>query len=373
MYTQLAQHQAAGDQFNRGLGLLAASAFPGRRPDLIMNAMSGGNGPDAGSLFSNMMAIQNWQQQQQRYQAVLSSIPKMAEKLGIDPSILTTMAQADPENFGRSLGQIEMARAGLTGNLTDKEYNQAKQNFQTQHPGETLPAELQSEAAFAQQQGQNIVTANATAKDLVADKANFQPALQGYDKAIGLIDQLQTPAMQAGLKEFLGTTGSMRPVATMSANGKAAWALYKQVMAMQFAAGTQDFKGAGRITQQELNQDAPSQSTMGQLNQDPEDFMKGMGAYRNQLATHRANLFGKAGQLDDPALGDQDYGLISPIYKPGGDLFVAGQKGRSAAASPTSSAPIASVKTPEDVAKLPKGTKFVIPDGSGRIGIAPGS
>ena len=81
---------------------------------------------------------------------------------------------------------------------------------------------------------------------------------------------------------------------------------------------------------------------MGQLNQDPEDFMRGMATYRNQLATRRANLFGKAGQLDDPALGEQDYGLISPIYKPGGDLFVAGQKGRSPpAAAAASSAPAA--------------------------------
>ena len=186
--------------------------------------------------------------------------------------------------------------------------------------------------------------------------------------------------MQEGAKEFLGTIGSIRPVATMSTNGKAAWALYKQIMATQFSAGVQDFKGAGRITQQELTQDAPSQSTMGQLNQDPEDFMRGVATYRNQLATHRANLFGKAGQLDDPALGEQDYGLISPIYKPGGDLFVAGQKGRSppaaaAASSSSSSAPEATggatdlrgSKDPDgDYAKLPSGAVFIGPDGHQR-------
>ena len=199
MYVQLAQHQQAADQFNKGLGLLAASAYPGRRPDIIMNAMGGGGGADPASLFGNMMTMQNWQQQQQRYQSMMGSIPAMAQKMGIDPSILTTMLQSDPEGFGKSIGQIEMAQAGLTGNLTDKEYRGAVKNFQAANPDQPLPPELQTEAAFAQQQSENITTRNATAKDLVADKANFQPALQNYDKALGAImDQLQTPAMQEG-------------------------------------------------------------------------------------------------------------------------------------------------------------------------------
>ena len=41
LYGQLVQRQQANESFNRGAGLLAASMYPGRRPDLIMNAMSG--------------------------------------------------------------------------------------------------------------------------------------------------------------------------------------------------------------------------------------------------------------------------------------------------------------------------------------------
>ena len=186
------------------------------------------------------------------------------------------------------------------------------------NPGTTraLPPDTstQSEGAWDQQQREAITTRDTAAKtktaDLVADQHNFAPALGNYDKGIGLIDQFMTPKMQAGAQEFLGTGGSPRAggrARRMSADGKAAWALYKQIMATQFSAGVQDFKGAGRITQQELTQDAPSQSTMGQLNQDPNDFFAGVQKYRDQLAQKRAGLFGVAQKGDDPRLSDEDY------------------------------------------------------------------
>ena len=97
--------------------------------------------------------------------------------------------------------------------------------------------------------------------------------------------------MQKAAQEFLGRGGQLKiDSGALSDPAKKALQLYKQIMASQFAAGTQDFKGAGRITQQELTQDAPSQSTMG-INQSPGDFFDAVKTYRDQIAQHRAQLF----------------------------------------------------------------------------------
>lgn len=62
-----------------------------------------------------------------------------------------------------------------------------------------------------------------------------------------------------------------------------------------------------------------------------------------------------------PVIGDEAQGVIKRFSSPGG------APGIPAAAS----APVATVKTPDDVKHLPSGTRFLIPDGSGRIGVAP--
>lgn len=62
-----------------------------------------------------------------------------------------------------------------------------------------------------------------------------------------------------------------------------------------------------------------------------------------------------------PVIGDEAQGVIKRFSSPGG------APGIPAAAS----APVATVKTPDDVKHLPSGTRFLIPDGSGRVGVAP--
>ena len=52
-------------------------------------------------------------------------------------------------------------------------------------------------------------------------------------------------------------------------------------------------------------------------------------------------------------------------------LSVIQQRGTPAASDNAGAPPVATVKTPADVAALPSGTQFLIPDGSGRIGVAP--
>ena len=114
------------------------------------------------------------------------------------------------------------------------------------------------------------------------------------------------------------------------ADEQAALAKYNKIMAAQYAAGVQDFKGAGRITQQELKQDLPSQSTMANRAQSAADFRTGVQEYIQKMKEKRAQLFGMAGQLASPDLSEEDFGKVNEIYRPGGDLYVPAQPTRKA-------------------------------------------
>ena len=349
MYLQLAMRQQASNSLDRSLGLIAASAYPGRHPEMIMNAMSGGQ-QDPGALFSNVLQLQQAAQQQQNMQAYRAAVPGMLEKAGLDPSY-APLVMANPD----IMSKIVETQAGVGGNPAWQAQLRAEKSLTAQgKPIPWTPGDPTSYDAWTKANtGQAVTTAKTQADDLTADQHNFTPALSNYDKGIGLVDQFMTPRMQEGAKQFLGTAGQYRPLATMNEDGKAAYALYKQIMATQFSAGTQDFKGAGRITQQELTQDAPSQSTMGQLNQDPSDFFAGVTKYRDQLAQHRANLFGAAQQTTDPRLSDQDYAkYVAP------NLDVTGGPRR-----PNDFSKLSDADATSAVAKLPKGQTFVGPDG----------
>ena len=354
MFVQLMQRQQADQGFNRGLGMLAAGFAQPRDRAAMIDAMSQG-GPDAGGLMGNLIKLQQYNIEQQQRQALMQSLPAMLDKAGIDRSY-APLAMANPD----FLAKIVEMQTGVSGDPVQRELAQSRREWLAQNPGKTeadmvaAKPELAGPVEF--QAGRTAATTDAATKtkDLVADQHNFAPALTNYDKGIGLVDQFMTPDMQEGAKEFLGTTGQLKPVALMSDKGKAAWALYKQIMATQFSAGTQDFKGAGRITQQELTQDAPSQSTMGQLNQAPDDFFAGVQKYRDQLAQHRANLFGSAQQATDPRLSDTDYAkYVAP------NLDVMGGPRRANDFSKMSDA-----DATKAVANLSPGSTFIGPDGN---------
>jgi hypothetical protein len=179
-----------------------------------------------------------------------------------------------------------------------------------------------------------------------------------------MIGDAQNLLKQPGLDNILGPANQFKQAPATWGDTAKAMAIYNKVMAQQYAAGVQDFKGAGRITQTELNQDAPSQSIMKNRQLDPTSYRQGVQDYINKLQIKRANAFGAAGQLASPDLSDQDYDQnVNPIFKPHGDLYVPGQAARPG--------PDTTIKSPGDVAKLAHGRAFVIPDGSGAIGYAP--
>jgi hypothetical protein len=376
MFVQLMQRQQSNEQFNRGAGMLAAGFAAPRDRETMINAMGGQSG-DAGGLMGNLMKLQQYNIEQQQMAAYRQSVPGMLQKAGLDPSYAPLVA-ADPT----ILSKIVETQAGVGGNPAWQAQIRAEKALTGQgKPIPWTPGDPTSYDAYTKATtGEAVTTADAKAKDLSADRANFAPAKTAYDS---MIADSQALLKEPGLNGILGGAGQFNQAGNPfnSADTSKALALYGKIMGNQYSAGVQDFKGAGRITQQELKQDLPGQSTMSVRNQSPEDFRQGVQDYITKLQTKRAQLFGQAGQLDHPDLSEDDYGKINPIYKPGGDLYVGGQTERKAAAQPppTPAAPapsggvVTTVKTPADVAALPKGTKFVIPDGSGRIGTAPGS
>ena len=182
---------------------------------------------------------------------------------------------------------------------------------------------------------------------------------------------------EPGLEGILGGAGQFNQAGNPfnSDQTSKALALYNKIMGNQYASGVQDFKGAGRITQQELKQDLPGQSTMGTRNQSLADFTQGVQDYITKLQTKRAQLFGAAGQLASPDLSDEDYAKISPIYKPGGDLYVPTQKPRpeppatpaaaaTASAAPTTPASSAATASPASSVTPPVPGAKKAPDGN---------
>ena len=322
MYMALSQHDQASNQFYSGLGLLAAGMYPGRNPKASMQWAQGMQ-QDPNSMFNSLMQIHGMQQQQASLDAFNRSIPDLAKQTGMTEDQVRALG---PQGAAEVTSKIAEANAGVGGGPAWMAQQRAEKALIAQ--GKPIPWTAGDPASYAAwtaaNTGQAVTTAKTKADDLAADQHNFGNALQNYDKGLSALNEFMTPKMQKAAEQFLGTSGQYNPVANMDEDGKHAWSLYQQIMGMQYSAGVQDFKGAGRITQSELARDAPAQSTMGQLNQSPTDFFIAAGKYRDQLAQHRASLFGQAQKTDDPRLSDADY---AKYVAPNMDLYGGSRRG----------------------------------------------
>jgi hypothetical protein len=346
MFVQLMQHQQANEQFNRGMGMLAAGFANPRDRATMIDAMSGQSG-DAGGLMGNLMRLQQFSVQQQRMADMQKNLPAIADAMGLPLSAVQTMYASNPETFGSEIAKIQEAQMGLTGDPVQRELSQSRREWMKENPGKTeadmIAAKPELAGPVEFQAGRTAATTEAASrtKDLSADKANFAPAKSAYDQMIADSEAL---LKNPGLNDIVGGWANQHKTDQtpgLASTTQGALSLYNKIMGNQYAAGVQDFKGAGRITQQELKQDLPGQSTMANRAQSPDDFRSGVQAYIDKLKLKRAQLFGAAGQLDHPDLTDEDFGKINPIYKPGGDLYAPGQAPRRAAAPSGAAAPTA--------------------------------
>lgn len=350
MFVTLMQRQQSNDQFNRGLGMLAAGFAQPRDRETMVNSMSQPSG-DPGALMGNLMKLQQYNLEQQNMMAYRQAIPGMIAKAGIDPAYAPAV-MADPT----IMSKILETQAGVGGSPAWMAQKRAEAALTAQgQPIPWTPGDPTSYDAYTKAQtGQAVTTADTKAKDLSADQANFAPAKTAYDQ---MIADSQALLNKPGLDDIVGGWANQhKSIETpgLASTTQDALSLYNKVMGSQYASGVQDFKGAGRISQQELKQDLPSQSTMADRAQSSGDFRQGVQDYITKLQTKRAQLFGQAGQLTSPDLSDADYGKVNPIYKPGGSLYVPGQAARPppppapAAAAPTTASSAALKPMPDD-------------------------
>jgi hypothetical protein len=338
MFVQLMQRQQSNDMFNKGMGMLAAGFAQPRDRETMVNAMSGG-GPDAGGIMGNLMKLQQYNLEQQNMAGYRQAVPGMLQKAGIDPSF-GPAAMADPS----IISKIVETQAGVGGNPAWQAQMHAEKALT--NAGKPIPWTQGDPTSYSAWSAANQSEQLTRKKDLDADTANFPAAKDAYDSVLSDLDTLKN---SKALPDILGGTNQYKTTGMvgLSSDTSNALALYNKIMGGQYAAGVQDFKGAGRITQQELKQDLPSQSTMPDRNTDVASFQASIDAYKAKLQAKRAQLFGSTGRLSDPDLSDSDYDKVSPIYKPGGPLFVGSQAARpaptpAAAATSSSAAPASS-------------------------------
>jgi hypothetical protein len=348
MFVQLMQRQQSNEMFNRGLAGMTAAFSPMSQRNSIEHEFDNMSG-DAGSTMASLMKLQQYNIEQQQMAAYRQAVPGMLQKAGLDASYAPAV-MADPT----IMSKLIETQAGVGGNPAWQAQMHAEKALNNQgKPIPWTPGDPSSYDAYTKSQ---TADALARTKDLSADTANFAPAKTAYDQ---MIADSQALLNKPGLDDIVGgylNQHKSDQTPGLASSTQDALSLYGKVMGSQYASGVQDFKGAGRISQQELKQDLPSQSTMSNRAQSPADFRQGVQDYITKLQTKRAQLFGQAGQLNSPDLSDADYGKVSPIYKPGGDLFVSGQPNRPPPDATTAAAPSGATAPPPSSLAAPATT-----------------
>jgi hypothetical protein len=371
MFVQLMQRQQADQGFNRGLGMLAAGFAQPRDRATMIDAMSQPTGGDPGSLMGRLIQLQQWNIEQQNRRDVLQSIPGMADKMGIDPSILLTMAKADPEGFGKTIGSIEMAQAGLTGNITDKEYRQAQKAWGTtpdsqDAQGNPLPRPtwLNTEAGFQVHQQ----TVEAQGKD-VREAAQ---ALPGYNTSLGdMSNRLAGVQAQSDvIKGIIGDPKKQIAAQTLLNAEPNSWSGIiaqnsgvldtnelkaigdlKQLKNQNYAS---NFKSGQRLTQTEAQRLGQAADQISNVAVSPDTYMKNISDVQKKLGHAQANAYGAAEDFDNLPMNLRP--LMDPSYLKGG------VNARDATPMPAWAIPV-NVSDPKDLAALPKGQAYRIKSG----------
>jgi hypothetical protein len=367
-FLQVAQRQQAAEQFNRGLGLMAAGLDP-RNAGVIMSAMKGQT-QDPGALFNNLMELQRFGQQQQQYQALQRAAPDLAKKLGMTPdeitaagpSVLPTLiAQSAPtdaiknwtqmrqvlRNQGMSEDDINVQAppslimgAGMA-NLGDRQFlvGQAQAVADNKKNGTPIPPQYQGDLANYQA----VMQAHAKlladqANDLAESQAKFGDQTAKLNEVERITNGIQnateadgkTPVLQAIMNDpvkkaaavalmnasgepgVIGSSMQQLEAGRLSPEEQTAIANLKQLTSSQYATA---FTSTGsRRTQQEVQNIASSLSQLGNLNQPYQGYMTSFNNVHKLNQTAMANAYGAAQRLDE--VPDNLKPLVNPIYLP---------------------------------------------------------
>ena len=302
--------------------------------------------------MNSIMAIQNFQRQQQQYQQIQGAAPGLAKQLYGDNPTPEQMQMAQGLIASGKFGDIETNLVG-GADLDQRQYQAAVRNGTFQ-------------GTYTDWRNQGAATGKQLA-DYTTEKGNAISTFPDLDKQYEKAEQdaeylANNPEATVKAVKDWGTLTKGYPgalavkygwVDQATANARAK---LDELKNEQFTQGLRDTKNVRSVT--EANKIGASMTAIDNPQVSP-DFIKGEA---NRIMTTaqaaRGNLMAAAGRqlpYKYNGLVDQSYlNKTSPLYN-----------------GATMEVPDTSIKTPADVAKLPPGRAFVLPDGSG-IGYAPG-
>jgi hypothetical protein len=322
MYAQLSQRQQANEQFNRGLAGVTAAFSPMSQRNSVAHEWDNMT-QDPGSLFSNMMALQNNQYQQQQRQQLAAAAPGLAKQLGTDlPTAQAIIASG-------KYGDIESTLAGVSGDPTVQQMRTDQRNFVSTHTDpntgrltDPVPDYLTNIEKYKSQMQFDSTTAHGKAQDLLSARNDFATQNTSFNQAEGLLSKLidkNTPLDQV-TQTLLPSTGPAGVIKSwipgqLSPEGGQAAADLQQLKSILYSKA---FQSTGsRRTQQEVSRLSDALSQLDNTNLTPDQLRTQLINIQGMTRTAHANIYGAAGQVAP----DDYYGAMDPIYKPKGDLF----------------------------------------------------
>ena len=378
---QMHEQDRRANGVDRGMAMMAGSFGPLETRGAIMNSAQ----PEDDHLHAMAQStlLQNAQTAQTEHNRAMAGAEALGANMGLKPGVSTELG-----NLGE-LGPV--AAATVTPTPEQKQADAAADAYAKANPNAT-PEEI---ARFKSNVLTNMVdpAARAANQDIAVKMAEAKnPA--AYNKADTQLELLQqnldwlkahpeaakTAVTAYDFRLGVGPEGALgyAPILGTSAEAKEAKTKLDQMM-KQLSAESLANSGMSRMAQMEFGVLGNSMTNLGSKNVPASSVMDEIDRLKEQTLRLRANVKAQAGlPLDkeysgyaDPRYGDKS----SPYYTgahpvEGAPAF--GTAGTGALPNTaTASAPV-SIKGPEDIAKLPHGTPFVIPDGpnKGKTGYA---
>ena len=353
---QMHEQDRRANAVDRGLAGMAASFGPLETRNAIMNSAQ----PQDDRVGAMAEAMPIVQQQQ-----MAASAPLMAQSLGLDPKVAATLPPA-------ALYKLWMDKE--QGGITAQTDLTKQKNTDLLEAQQKVPDQI------------NKMTEMNTGIDTITgavDDDGKTPALQNIlnssTKKAAAMQLMSAKEGESGYTQLWDSAWA----SVLTPQEKAVVARMKQLSAQSY--GDAFMSTGSRRTQTEVAALRAGLNQIGNFNQPYDDYVNSLNTYKTQLNKGMANALGAAGRLDE--VPENQRGLVNSEYlpagfdkdgkqiRPAGPLY-AGQGGTWASQPGFASAPAsnatspggpsaapATVQTPDDVAKLPKGTPFVVPSG----------
>jgi len=359
LYLQMENRNRSANEIDHGLNMIAAAYSTPQMASAIMGSQR--QGQDPGAELGNLIQLQQMQRLQQARPAIISSLT--GGDNGLDPNVANAMTNEQLQNY-----MNEKIKSGLAISQQGAESKQ-KDLLEAQQKAPNMLNQIDQMRTLSDQIG------SATEAD------GTTPVLQAISSSA---------VKKAAAMKLLASNEHDAPGVLMSLVASAGLSQPEQDTLMKMKTLNnqvygQAFESTGsRRTGQEVQNLRQGLSPLTNFTQSGQGYMDQFNQFRTQLNKSYVNTLGAAGRTDeipdnmkwDLSDPNNPKPLVNSAYLPNGDLY-AGKGGQWASNPPpkqgtaTANAP-ATVQGPGDIAKLPRGTPFIIPSGpnQGKTGYA---